>query len=122
MLSALAEREKRVEALFYTKTANAAGCYVVYFYVNGVKTPVMIDDYFPVTTYNKLAFSSGKHEEIWVPLLEKAWAKLHGSYARTVSGSSHFAFSQLVGLPGRAVKHEELKDENMKDSFWQELN
>lgn len=49
VLSSLAEQSDRVQHLFYTKQANSAGCYLVYFYVNGAKTPVIIDDYLPVT-------------------------------------------------------------------------
>jgi hypothetical protein len=47
VLSALAEKPERIKALFYNQEFNAAGCYLVYFYVNGIKTPVIVDDYFP---------------------------------------------------------------------------
>lgn len=93
VLSALAEKPERIKELFYTTEVNSAGCYLVYFYVNGTKTPVIVDDYFPVTEWGSLAFSSSKDGEIWVSILEKAWAKLHGSYARVEGGSPHFAFS-----------------------------
>jgi len=46
-LSAIAENPKRVEALFATKETNKAGCYQMYFYINGIKTSVIVDDYLP---------------------------------------------------------------------------
>lgn len=82
VLSSLAEKPDRVQHLFYTKEINRAGCYLVYFYVNGIKTPVIVDDWFPVNEDGTIAFAHSKNQEIWVSLLEKAWAKLHGSYAR----------------------------------------
>ena len=47
VLSAMAEFPGRVEALFVTKEVNAAGVYLMKFIVNGVETPVMVDDYLP---------------------------------------------------------------------------
>lgn len=80
--------------LFETKEVNKAGIYMVYLYVNGVKTPVIIDDYIPVWPQNNLPiFASAIDQEIWVVLLEKAWAKLHGTYCRTESSSPFFAAS-----------------------------
>lgn len=81
----------------------------MYFYVNGIKTPVIVDDYLPIDENGNVAFASSKTQEIWVSLLEKAWAKLHGSYARIEGGCPYFAYSQLCGLPGSYESHEEVK-------------
>ena len=57
------------------------------FYVNGVLTPVIVDDHFPVKDGQaRMRFAYSKDEELWVSLLEKGWAKLHGSYARVEGG------------------------------------
>ena len=50
------------------------------FYVNGILTPVVVDDWIPVNLRCKPVFANTKDQEIWVMLLEKGWAKLHGSY------------------------------------------
>ena len=39
---------------------------------------VVVDDYFPVTKDGEPGFSSTEGGEIWLPLLEKAWAKVGG--------------------------------------------
>lgn len=51
-------------------------------YINGEPNTVVVDDYFPFCERkNDWAFSrSSTEKEIWVLLLEKAWAKIHGSY------------------------------------------
>jgi len=46
-LSALAEVPSRIESRFITKEANKCGIYAVTFFVNGIETPVIIDDFFP---------------------------------------------------------------------------
>ena len=38
----------KIEELFEFKETNKAGIYLVYFYVNGVKKPVIVDDMLPV--------------------------------------------------------------------------
>ena len=47
-LSSLAEFEDRVKKMFVTKEINAAGIYMVILWINGVETPVIVDDYLPV--------------------------------------------------------------------------
>lgn len=56
-------------------------------YVNGLETPIIVDDYFPIV-YGKPAFCKTADGELWAMLLEKAWAKLHGSYMRTEGGQT----------------------------------
>lgn len=65
-----------------------AGIYMINLYVNGLRTPVIIDDFIPVWPHNnEPIFARSKREDLWVLLLEKAWAKLHGTYSR-IEGSS----------------------------------
>ena len=42
-------------------------------------------------------------------LLEKAWAKLFGSYRRTQNGWPHVAFNHLTGVPAERIVHKELQ-------------
>ena len=75
-----------MKSLFLTQELNAAGCYALQFRINGVPKVVVVDDHFP-TKINKagdvaLAFakSSKGENEIWMLLVEKAYAKICGSY------------------------------------------
>lgn len=64
---------------------NTAGIYLMKFYINGIQSPVIVDDYFP-TKNKRPCYASTRDGELWVMLLEKAWAKLYGSYSRIESG------------------------------------
>jgi hypothetical protein len=84
-LSALAIESERIKDLFVIKEYNEAGIYVVKFYINGHQHNITIDDYFPLDPVtNRLAFSHTKENELWVLILEKAWAKINGSYENTI--------------------------------------
>jgi len=77
------------------------------FWINGVETPVIIDDYLP-TVKGKLTFAKAKDDELWVCLLEKAWAKLHGSYERPEGGYPHHAGVHMMGVPSTKIIHKDL--------------
>jgi calpain-15 len=71
----MAEIPERVEACFHTKEINSAGIYLMSFFINGVVSPVIVDDHVPVSN-GRPCFSSTKDGEMWAMLLDKAWAKL----------------------------------------------
>lgn len=107
-LSSMAEIPGRIEEMFshLTREINDSGIYLVYFYLNGIRTPVVVDDYFP--SYNgRIAFSKSNDGELWVSILEKAWAKLHGTYARTAGGMPYFAANHLTGVPTESFDNAE---------------
>ena len=114
----MAEEPTRVMDRFITKEPNSAGVYLMYLYVNGVETPVMVDDWFP-TVYGKPAFGHSDSGELWVSLLEKAWAKLHGSYAICEGGMPTMASTHLCGVPSYDTKHSDILDDI--DGFWSTL-
>lgn len=120
VLSAMAETPGAIESHFYTKKKNAAGIYMIYFYVNGKKTGVVIDDYIPCRGGRPFATST-KTNELWAILLEKAWAKLHGTYARIEAGLPSFACMHLLGTPAESLWHGDFEDESAKDAFWKKL-
>lgn len=51
-------------------------------------------------------------------MLEKAWAKLHGSYALTESGDAAFTSVHVQGVPSTNIVHAEIKN---KEKFWEQL-
>ena len=85
-------------------------------WINGIETPVLIDDYVP-TFDNRPAFAKTKSGGgLWVILLEKAWCKLLGGYSRAISGFPEWAFDHLTGFASYPVRHESIKVK--LDKFW----
>mmetsp|Transcript_22702 Transcript_22702/g.22453 ORF Transcript_22702/g.22453 Transcript_22702/m.22453 type:complete len:593 (+) Transcript_22702:160-1938(+) len=118
-LSAIAEFPKRIEQLFDTQDYQPSGCYTVNICDMGVWTDYVVDDYFPCTADGKIAFS-GPHiesgiSELWVLLLEKAWAKRFGSYWAIDAGFTEDALRDLTGGPCETVFNE---DEEMWDKIF----
>jgi calpain-15 len=101
----MAEDPINVSNRFLTKKANKSGIYLITLFVNGVLTPIILDDYLPCIN-GRLCFARSNGEELWVCLLEKAWAKLYGTYARIEGGDPGFALSHLTGNPAETLWHE----------------
>jgi len=79
------------------------GIYAVRFNVNGDWTYVIVDDLMPVDTYGRLLFAHSKDpQEAWVPILEKAYCKLHTCYEMCDGGrASEAIFTFFGGVSGK---------------------
>lgn len=78
---------------------NKNGLYEVLVYVNGKKLSVLLDDFFPFlqrldpNNLNDIHFEPAisiideNSKNIWPLILEKAWAKVNGSYGNIIKGS-----------------------------------
>jgi len=95
--------------MFISSEANPKGVYGCLFYKNGHKQLIFVDDFLPVRAAgDSPCFSRCKGSELWVALLEKAWAKLHGSYERICFGSKQcLTFRDLTGAPSYQFGMEE---------------
>eukprot|EP01047_Picozoa_sp_COSAG01_P070798 COSAG01_NODE_10824_length_2073_cov_2.612969_1_plen_361_part_00 len=94
------------------------GLYGVKFWVNGRWVTVVVDDRFPCTRdgrtgcWEPIFARSKAHDgsdalaerELWVLIMEKAWAKLHGSYEATASGWTEDALNYLCGGSASALE------------------
>jgi len=110
-LSALADRSSSLaEDLIATNAGGTrAGVSVCRLSISGRWRSVAVSHTFPCVSWGKLAFSSAARGSLWVPLLEKAWAKLHGSYQAIESGLPSEAFRALTGAPVRYYRLSEAR-------------
>lgn len=120
-LISLAADPDRVKELFVTKTKSLEGKYSVIVYVQGIPTVVTVDDYFPVYKKKDWIFASsdgtGQVGQIWVQVLEKAWAKLHGSYYNSASGHPSEGLLALSPAPCFDLIHKQFSCEEV----WERL-
>jgi calpain-15 len=117
VLSVLAEVPHRIMRMFITDVTNEFGVYAVKLTKNGEAREVVIDDYFPCYSYGECCFTKAHGNELWVLILEKAWAKLHGSYERIEAGLAHCVMRDLTGAPSFDIDVEQYG----KDKLWERL-
>lgn len=59
-----------------------------------------MDEFFPcVSAARGPSFTKGNQAETWVMLLEKAWAKLNGSYDSIEAGLTRECLHDFTGAP-----------------------
>lgn len=57
-----------------------------------------LDEFVPCV-FGEPAFSKSNENELWVILLEKAWAKMYGSYKQIEAGFPEEGLHDLTGAP-----------------------
>lgn len=110
-LSSLAERPGLVRRLFVTQEHNDKGVYKIKIFKNGEIVTVTIDDYIPCRYNGGPMFSRGTANELWVMLIEKAYAKLHGSYQALSAGFTAEAMIDLTGCPTSHIAFPKEKED-----------
>lgn len=101
-LASIAEWPERIKKIFHPKSlgqeAIKAGIFCVHIYWRGVLTEVIVDDYFPCRGTDP-CFTTTNEAELWVLILEKAWAKLHGCYYLIEAGMTKEPLHDLTSAP-----------------------
>ncbi|MCQ2816011.1 MAG: C2 family cysteine protease [archaeon] len=119
-----------IKKLFYKKDKTSNDAYGVYLLINGEWKLVVLDDYLPTiknkANVNHLCFTSARGNELWVPLLEKAWAKVNGSYINIgTGGEPHEVFPILTEAFSEKIQTPTLKEKKNKKReeypFWDKL-
>jgi calpain-15 len=107
-LSALSEYPGLIENLFVSKNYNENGLQGIWLNCDGEFIQVPIDDTIPCRTNPNgtftPVFSKANETELWVLFLEKAYAKIYGSYENIESGLAGNALRDLTGLMNHLFK------------------
>lgn len=101
----LAKDPNMIYKLYNIKEINIKGYYEIILFIDGDFQLVIIDDYLPVLDNNKFCFCNPINNEIWLCLLEKAWAKINGGYANIIKGFAHHVLETLTGFPSLNLMH-----------------
>jgi len=94
------------------------GIYGVRFCINGEWEHIIVDDIMPVDKHNRLLYARSKEpDEVWCPILEKAFCKLHTCYEMCDGGKpSQAIFSVCGGTSGMfAIEDQHKKDPTL---YW----
>ena len=98
----MATDPERIKNIFLTQNLNSAGVYALKFYLLGVPVTVSVDEYLPFSYdspeglfYSKKATDGA----LWMPILEKAAAKMYGNYEMLSGGYMGPAVQMLTGAP-----------------------
>lgn len=101
------------------------GFAVFYFFKNGKWQHVIVDTRIPYNSQTKTPLYGHNQDqsEFWVALMEKAYAKLHGSYEKLHGGSLNEA---MVDLTGGVSEDFDIKSPDTQENieggqFWKDL-
>lgn len=120
-LSQIAEKPELIDRLFITKNYQKNGVYRVKICKNGEWITVTVDDYFPCYPMSGPMFSRSHGNELWVLILEKAYAKIHGNYFSIKNGQSVDALSDFTGCPTETIIFDKNSDLASNNGLWELL-
>ncbi|XP_035522743.1 calpain-2 catalytic subunit-like [Morone saxatilis] len=101
---------------------NYAGIFHFRFWRFGKWIDVVIDDYLPTLDNCLLSVHTKGENEFWVPLLEKAYAKVCGSYADMNTGLPSEACKDFSGGVHMTYQLREVHTANYDTELWQSLS
>ncbi|KAI6192359.1 Calpain catalytic domain-containing protein [Aphelenchoides bicaudatus] len=101
-LSLIADRPDLIEQVVPRNQSfgsDYAGIFNFNFWQHGTWINILVDDRLPVNVFTKkLKFTRARNYNVfWIPLIEKAFAKLYGGYANIHGGHSAYAMQNLTG-------------------------
>jgi len=118
---ALAEFPGRVEDVFLNRGKSEAGVYGLQFWALNVPVTILVDDVLPLnknSPSNTLYAKLGEDGSVWGAVMEKAFAKFHGTYARIAGGDSADGISTLNGSPYDHQRHDNQTNRDRCDRYY----
>ena len=126
-LISLTESDKLLKDLIDLDQSNIEmGLFVVRLCKDGLWKNIVVDNYFPCFPQGGPIYSSSSSSSscIWLQVIEKAYAKYHGSYACIRHGSIYDTLVDLTGSPYKECNMEDIylsRDTKRKDAFFKEM-
>jgi hypothetical protein len=117
-LTALTEYPQLLYQLFKNFIIPKNGCYEIGLNVEGKWQIIIVDDYFPCSKKTRMPlFAKPNGNELWVMLLEKAWAKINGGYLNISGGWATEVLRCLTSFPIQYFNHNKISG----DELWYNL-
>lgn len=109
--------------------STGVGVYGVRLFKNGQWETVILDDFFPVLkareadpkTRGAAYAYTREFKELWVPLIEKAFAKYYGSYSELQKGYVHHALHDLTGCESEELFLSKASRGVGKRALWERI-
>ncbi|KAL0215343.1 hypothetical protein P9112_007527 [Eukaryota sp. TZLM1-RC] len=108
----------------FVRDYGSNGMYVLRFHKNCTWTYIAIDDYLPLRSDGRPAFAhSSQPQEMFPALIEKGYAKLHGTYEAIEGGQVSIGLSDLTGGIADSIKFtsKETKSDIASGAFWRKV-
>ncbi|UPR00213.1 calpain cysteine protease [Chloropicon primus] len=128
-LAAVAGREQLLRKIIVYDELSTTGLCAFRFFKLGKWRTVKVDNYLPCVTKSNILLSaqSANSEELWPSLIEKAYAKIHGSYATLKRDMNCPASKALMELTGTLVTTKKIDllyedEEELWDNLSEQLN
>lgn len=114
---------QRIKSIFLNNEVSCKGVYAVKLMIQGEYNIITVDDFIPCKPLDMTpAFSYTKNNEIWIMILEKAWAKINNAcYMRTWLGTPHEALTTLTEAPCVFEHHKKYINKFTEIQFWKIL-
>ena len=111
-LASVIKYQKFLSQIFLTKKINNQSYYEIVVFINEEFQIIIIDDFIPfIKNKNKPYFSRPNNNEIWVILLEKAWAKINGGYSKIIEGWPSEVLSCITGFNTSFLINDDYSEE-----------
>ncbi|KAK5638894.1 hypothetical protein RI129_013189 [Pyrocoelia pectoralis] len=120
-LAVLVERKELIGTVLLTHQLCPQGVYQVRLCKDGHWTTVLIDDFVPCDKWGQLLYCEATRKQLWIPLIEKAAAKIHGCFEALEIGSTLEGLATLTGAPCESVQLQPSEDECDTDLIWARL-
>lgn len=103
--SALAEHPDRIKKLFLTQQVNNENIAAVEVFVGGAPQVITVDTNVPYKSSQKMMFADTSRDGAqWLPILEKAYAKISVNYEKMGLGWMQESMRILTGAPSEQYR------------------